>query len=177
MMAEVCRIMYSTTPRGLVLNAVPGETASSSAMAECAGLAVHDPAFKYHSAMFTWRSDVGLHNPEMKSLVASSCDCESMESSMEHMPCFALEFKLFCAHIQQMVAMSLASCYACCMEHCRHGQQRGRVHFHAYIGSAATWTKDAGITPPLLELPTSILVFRGFTAHARMTRLKGVRRE
>ena len=98
-MAEVCRIMYTTTARGKVLKALPGELAKSHATAECVGQAIHDPVHKCHSAMFTWHSDVGLHNPEMKSLVASSCDVESMESSMGHMPCFAAEFKLFCEHI------------------------------------------------------------------------------
>ena len=172
-MALVSRIMYTTTPRGLVLKALPGQTASSSAMPECAGLAVHDDKFKFHSALFTWHSDVGLHHPDMMSLVASSSDCEKMESRMEQMPCYALEFKLFCKHIQQIVATSLATCYACCIEHCRHGQLRGRVHFHAYIGCAASWTRDAGMTPPLLELPQSMLVFRGYKPHGRLIRLKG----
>ena len=165
--------MYTTTARGLVLNALPDEMARSHATAECVGQAIHDPVHKCHSAMFTWHSDVGLHNPEMKSLVASSCDVESMESSMGHMPCFATEFKLFCEHIQKLVAVSGAKCYACCMEHCRHGQQRGRVHFHAYMGSAASFVKDSGITLPQLDIPMGMLSFRGYQAHARLSRLKG----
>ena len=48
------------------------------------------------------------------------------------------------------------------------------MHFHAYIGSAASFVKDSGITPPLLEIPMGILAFRGYQAHARMTRLKEV---
>ena len=60
-MAEVCRIMYTTTARGKVLNALPNEMARSHATAECVGQAIHDPVHKCHSAMFTWHSDVGLH--------------------------------------------------------------------------------------------------------------------
>ena len=173
MLAEVCRVMFTTTTRGLVLNSLPGVVESHPVLAECAGLAIHDAVHKCHSGMFTWHSDVGLHHPQMKSLVDSKCDVESMEASMGHMACFASEFKLFCEHIQKLVSVTTAQCYACCMEHCRHGQQRGRVHFHAYIGSAATWVRDSGISPPLLELPMGMLTFRGYQAHARLTRLKG----
>ena len=165
--------MYTTTFRGLVLNALSDEMARSDGTAECVGQAIHDPVHKCHSAMFTWHSDVGLHNPQMKSLFASGCDVESMESSMEQMPCFKAEIKLFCEHIQKLVAASGAKCYACSKEYCRHGQQAGRVHSHAYMGSAASCVRDSGITPPHLDIPMGMLTFRGYQAHARLSRLKG----
>ena len=47
------------------------------------------------------------------------------------------------------------------------------MHFHAHMGSAASFVKDSGITLPQLDIPMGMLSFRVYQAHARLSRLKG----
>jgi hypothetical protein len=172
-MSEVCRVMYTMTPRGKVLNPLPGRPANPDVLPEWFGTQVCDPAHRCHSALFTWHSDVGLDCFDMKMLIASEGTVESIERLMARMLCYTAEFELFCDHVRDLVKASGAKCYACCLEHCRHSEKPGRVHFHAYLGSAPSFVKDGGISPPHLEIPMQMLNFRGFHAHARFTRLKG----
>jgi hypothetical protein len=172
-MSQVSRYMYTQTSRGKMLKALPDEPILVAGIPECIGQQVHDPIHKCHSAMLTWHSDVGLDNAKMQSLLASACDVESIEHLMQQLPCYPAAFKLFCDHIQKLVAVAGAKCYACCMEHCRHGQQWGRIHFHAYTGAAASFVRDSGITPPHLDIPLRMLNFHGYHAHARLSRLNG----
>jgi hypothetical protein len=172
-MSEVSRLMYSITARGKVLNPLPGNPVDPNVIAEYRGTQICDPAHRCHSALFTWHSDVGLDCFDMRMLIASEGTVESIERLMARMPCYSAEFTLFCAHVRDLVNASGAKCYACCLEHCRHGEKPGRVHFHAYLGSAPSFVKDGGISPPHLEIPMQMLNFRNFHAHARFTRLKG----
>jgi hypothetical protein len=172
-MADVAKCMYTITSRGKSLNPVPGEAESLAANPECVAGQVHDLVHKCHSALLTWHSDVGLDNHKMQAHLASACDVESIEHLMHQLPCYAAGFKLFCDHVQKLVSVSGAKCYACCMEHCRHGEKPGRVHLHAYMGAAASFVRDSGITPPFLEIPLRMLNFHGYHAHARLSRLKG----
>ena len=169
---EVAKVMYERTPQGLNLRGVAGEPLCQAGPEHViAGQGTEK--YQCHSALLTWHSDLGLDDLDIASAVDCGVTADELEALMVKKVSYNLMFEDFVDHVQKMSSVAGAKSWAAGLEHCRNGDHAARVHFHAFVGGAPSFTRDNGRLPEYLLINMSFLTFGGFNAHVRFTRLRG----
>jgi hypothetical protein len=164
--------LYTKAP-GCAMRRVPAPSTPAGAPIRSARSCVADPIVAdYFGVLLTYHTNLGLQDSATRHIVRQNPSPAMLVQALQEKALYSDAFKAFEGRVQVLAAEAGFVNHAASMEFCLHSVDKGRVHFHAFLGPAISFWGWKQVHRQI-QLCQSQVVYGGVIPHAQEMKARG----